>query len=254
MTGASVCRERQMQPVIFRLPATALVWLLCVSSNAWAQSAGPDREFDRWQIGVAFLEAAAVGEFETFVPGGAPGVLAHVNRSLGRSIFNLGAVIGWNQYGSETRSLSLGPLVPEVPDTSLDVRTYNAILDLSARLRAQLPRGRFRPYVDGLFGFTNIYTTSEVTGEDDCEGCLLESESQSSDFVLSYGGGAGVTINFTSRERVPRLDAGVRYLRGGRADYLTEGSVRTEGGQVIRDFSRSRIDRFGVYIGVVIGR
>ena len=67
-------------------------------------------------------------------------------------------------------------------------------------------------------------------------------------------GKLGVTINFTSRERVPRLDVGIRYLRGGRADYLTEGSVRREDGQVIRDFSRSRIDRFGVYIGVVFGR
>ena len=70
----------------------------------------------------------------------------------------------------------------------------------------------------------------------------------------SYGGGAGITINFTSRERVPRLDLAMRYLRGGRADYLTDGSVRTEGSQVIREFSRSRTDQFGVYIGVVFGR
>ena len=243
-----------MHPVVYRIPVAVIVWLVCASSNAWAQSAGQAREFDRWQIGGGFLEAAPVGEFETFVPGGAPGVLAHVSRSLGGSIFSLGAVLAWNQYGSETRSLSLGPLVPEVPDTTLDVRTYNAIVDLHARVRAQLPRGRFRPYVDGLFGFTNIYTTSEVKGEDDCDGCVLESASQSSDFVPSYGGGAGVMINFTSRERVPRLDIAVRYLRGGRADYLTEGSVRTEGGEVIREFSRSRTDRFGVYIGVVFGR
>src|SRR5262245_41600542 len=144
MAGASVCRERQMQPVVYRLPATVLVWLLCASSNAWDQNAVRDREFDRWQIGVAFLEAHATGEFETFVPGGAPGVLGHVNRSLGGNIFSLGAAIAWNQYGSETRSLSLAPLVPEVSGTSLEVHTYNAMVDLHARLRAQLPRGRFR--------------------------------------------------------------------------------------------------------------
>ena len=46
----------------------------------------------------------------------------------------------------------------------------------------------------------------------------------------------------------------MRYLRGGRADYLTDGSLRTEGSQVIREFSRSRTDQFGVYIGVVFGR
>jgi hypothetical protein len=108
--------------------------------------------------------------------------------------------------------------------------------------------------VDGLFGFTNIYTTSDVKGEDHCEGCILESESQSSDFVLSYGGGAGITINFTSRERAPRLDLRDA-LSAGRSRRLShEGSVRIEAGQVIRDFSRSRTDRLGVYIGVVFGR
>jgi hypothetical protein len=243
-----------MEPVVYRFRIAVIVCLICVSSNAWAQTASQTREFDRWQAGVAFLQAAATGDFETFVPDGAPGILTHVNRSLGGSIFSLGADVTWNQYGSETRSFSLGPLVPEVPDASLKVHTYNAMVGLHGRLRAQLPRGRFRPYVDGLVGFTNIYTTSQVKGDDDCEGCVLESESQSSDFVLSYGGGAGITINFISRERVPRLEVGLRYLRGGRADYLTEGSLRTEGDQVIRDFSRSRTDRLGVYVGIVIGR
>ena len=244
-----------MVPVRHRFRIVLFVCLACASSNAWAQSAGQQREIDRWQVGGGFLGATAVGEFETFVPDSAPGIFGHINRSLGRSIFSLGAELSWNQYGSESRSLALGPLVPEVPDAAVEVHTYNAMVGLHGRLRAQLPSGRFQPYADGLFGFTNIYTTSQVKGEDGCdEGCSLGSESQSSDFVLSYGAGAGVMINFTSRERVPRLDVGVLYLAAGRADYLTEGSVRAESGQVIRDFSRSRIDRFGVYIGVVFGR
>jgi hypothetical protein len=242
-----------MEPVVRHFRVAVMVCLTCASSNAWAQSFSQEREIDRWQGGVGFLGATAVGEFETFVPGGIPGILGHANRSLGR-IFSLGADVAWNQYGSETRSLLIGPLVPEVPGASLRVHTYNAMVGLHARLRAQLPHGRFRPYADGLFGFTNIFTTSEVKGEEDCEECVIESESQSSDFVRSYGGGAGITVNFTSRERAPRLDVSMRYLRGGRADYLTEGSVRAQGDRVIREFSRSRTDRFGVYIGVVFGR
>ncbi len=243
-----------MEPVTHRFRIAMFV-CLAASSNAWAQSAGQEPESNRWQGGAGFLATAAVGEFETFVPDSAPGILGHVNRSLGHSIFSLGAEIAWNQYGSESRSLPLGPLVPEVPDAAVEVHTYNAMLGLHARLRAQFPSGRFRPYADGLFGFTNIYTTSEVKGEDGCdEGCVLGSESQSSDFVLSYGGGAGVTIRFSAHERAPSLDLGVRYLAGGRADYLTEGSVRAERGQVIREFSRSRTDRLGVYIGAVFGR
>jgi hypothetical protein len=71
---------------------------------------------------------------------------------------------------------------------------------------------------------------------------------------MSYGGGAGVTINFTSRERAPRLDVAVRYVRGDTADYLTEGSLHTVGDQVIRDFSRSRTDRLDLYLGITFGR
>ena len=145
--------------------------------------------------------------------------------------------------------------MPEVPGAAVEVHTYNAMVGLHGRLRAQLPSHRFQPYADGLFGFTNIYTTSEVKGEDGCdEGCRLGSESQSSDFVLSNGAGAGVMIKLASRGRAPRQDVGVRYLAGGRADYLTEGSVRAGGGQVIRDFSRARTDRFGFYLGAVVGR
>jgi hypothetical protein len=243
-----------MEPVVCRFRIAVFVCLVCASSNGWAQVADV-READRWQGGVGFLGAAAVGEFETFVPDGAAGVLGHVNRSLGRSIFSLGAEISWTQYGSETRSLSIASLVPEVPDASVEVHTYNAMFALHGRVRAQLPRGRFRPYVDGLLGFTNIYTTSQVNGEDGCEeGCVLGSESQSSDFVMSYGGGAGVTINFTSSERAPRLDVAVRYVRGDTADYLTEGSLHTVGDQVIRDFSRSRTDRLDLYLGITFGR
>ena len=244
-----------MERVVHRFRIAVIVCLVCASSNAWAQVTTPQpREVARWQGGVGFLGAAAVGEFETFVDGAA-GVLGHVNRSLGPSPFSLGAEFSWTQYGSDTRSLSIASLVPEVPDAAVEVHTYNAMFALHGRLRAQWPHGRLRPYVDGLYGFTNIYTTSQVKGEDNCdEGCIIESESQSRDFVMSYGGGAGITINFTSNDRAPRLDFAVRYVRGGRADYLTEGSLHTAGDQVIRDFSRSRIDRLDLYIGVAFGR
>ena len=85
-----------MEPVVRRFRVAVIVCLTCASSNAWAQSASQEREIDRWQGGVGFLGATAVGEFE-HCPDGIPGVLGHVNRSLGHSIFSLGADIAWNQ-------------------------------------------------------------------------------------------------------------------------------------------------------------
>jgi hypothetical protein len=42
----------------------------------------------------------------------------------------------------------------------------------------------------------------------------------------------------------------VRYLKGGRAEYLKEGSIRIEGDQVLYDVSRSTTDLVTGYIGV----
>ena len=134
-----------MEPVTYRFRIALVVCLACASSNAWAQNAGQEREINRWQAGAGFLGANAVGEFDTFVPDSAPGMFGHVNRSLGRSVFSLGAEVSWNQYGSESRSLALGPLVPEVPGAAVEVHTYNAMVGLHGRLRAQLPSHRFQP-------------------------------------------------------------------------------------------------------------
>lgn len=46
------------------------------------------------------------------------------------------------------------------------------------------------------------------------------------------------------------LDTKVRYLRGGRAEYLKEGSIRRENGSVFFDVLNSRTDVVTLQIGV----
>ena len=46
------------------------------------------------------------------------------------------------------------------------------------------------------------------------------------------------------------IDMAVRYLKGGRAEYLKEGSIRIEGDQVLYDVSQSTTDLITGYIGV----
>ena len=211
-----------------------------------------------WQGGAGGLGASSQGDFSTNV-GGAGGLLIHLDRRLRGSVFSLGGELAYMVYGDESRDVALGSLIPEVPDASVTVNTENAMLLLHARLRAQRRAGRWRPYADGLFGFNDLFTKSSVEGAQDCSGdsCSateVAGATHSRDFVLSYGGGAGVMYVFRSTPGTPKLDFSVRYLRGGEADYLTEGAVRPEGANAVLDFSRSRTDMLTVYIGVAFGR
>jgi hypothetical protein len=71
--------------------------------------------------------------------------------------------------------------------------------------------------------------------------------------VLSYGGGAGLQLAFSSRQRVPRLDVAIRYLNGGSAEYLTKGSLRVDDERLVRHFKRSTTDMAIMYVGLAFG-
>jgi hypothetical protein len=109
-----------------------------------SQMAAQVKEPTRLQGGVGVVVAAPIGEFKTFVPDGAGGVLGHLDVGLGDSILSLGGEIGWMLYGDETRTVSLASVIPEVPKASIKVNTFNAMFTLHGRVRVQPPRGRWR--------------------------------------------------------------------------------------------------------------
>lgn len=161
-------------------------------------------------------------------------------------------------YGDKTGTGALG-LFPEFPDSSVEVRTVNAMLLLHARARVQRRSGRWRPYAEGLFGFNNLSTETSIPGDLDCtvlpcSQSTVTEATNAQDVVLSYGAGAGLMIVFRPAPGFPKLDLSARYLRGGEAEYLTEGAIRVVDGQVILDVSRSRTDTVAFYIGVAFGR
>ena len=248
---------------MFRAAALSVAIGLAVPSPAMAQDdsrreSQTDERPTRFQGGIGFVRLEPVGAFSTFVPEGAPGVLLHLDYGLGETLFRVGGEFAWAQYGQTTRTVALGALVPEVPDASIDVRTDNALLTLHARVRAQPRRGRWKPYADGLVGFTSIYTRSEVKANEVCDDSTCDSASDGytheRDFVPSYGAGAGVMFRVLPRQDAPSVDVSLRYMRGGTADYLVEGALRVDGNQVTRDISRSRTDVVALYIGVTLGR
>jgi hypothetical protein len=90
--------------------------------------------------------------------------------------------------------------------------------------------------------------TTIVNDSNDVE---LTSSKNLSDFVYSYGFGGGVQVRLGAVGRGDiSLDGKVRYLRGGRAEYLKEGSVQRENGSVFFEVLSSRTDVVTVQIGV----
>jgi len=219
-------------------------------------------EPSRWQGGLGLLSAVPAGDFATNIDH-SWGVTGDVDAQLGHSVFRLGIETSVVIYGSSKRAVSLDQAVPEVP-TVLRVETENDMWLLHARIRAERPRGRWRPYADGLVGFNDLVTTSTIPGGQDCyyvipfgswctEGTLA-SHTNARDVVASYGAGGGLMVGLSKSPRSPRLDISVRYLSGGEGRYLTDGALRNDNGGSPLTFNQSRTNMVTLYMGVSFGR
>jgi opacity protein-like surface antigen len=251
-------------PAVHRV-AAACASALLFAAVAAAQSppeSSEVRSSEKVQLGAGIVAGVPVGDFADNVES-AGGLFAGFDIRLRSSIFSVGGEIAWLLYGDTSRTVDLGPLVPEIPGASIKVNTENQLLMVHARVRAQRPAGRWRPYADGVVGFNRIYTTTSIEGGVDCPGdapgCVpidAPGSTNASDYVLSYGGGAGVTFRFKRHptKMSPRLDLSLRYLRGGEASYLPEGGIRVDGGVAVLEISHSRTDMVLLYIGITIGR
>lgn len=197
------------------------------------------------QGGLGVLGGVPTGGFGDHVDS-AGGLTVHLGAGLGDTIVSLGGEVSFLWYGEETRRV---PFSLTIPDVLVTVTTSNNLFLGHARLRAQPRAGRWRPYADGLLGVSHIYTRTHVDlGSETLTDAV--SSTNLGDTGLSYGAGGGVTVGFGSPPGRTRLDLSLRYIAGPEADYLTEGGIRREGGEVILDVRRSRTDMIGVYVGV----
>jgi len=191
-----------------------------------------------FQFGFDFLTVLPRGEFKDNIKNNGYGAGGHFLVRLKQSPILVGIDLGGVTYGSETRRERL---LADVPDVRVDVTTKNNIFLTHFLVRAQPRHGAVRPYVDGLIGFKYLFTntTIDINSEDN-----NPSDTNLSDLTLSYGVGGGLQIRLNPNRQRPAvlLDAGVRYLRGARAEYLREGSIRRENGAVFFDVLRSRTD------------
>jgi len=217
--------------------ATMIVMLWGVSS-AQAQQI---------QFGVDFTTIIPTGDFSRNITNNGYGVGGQFLIGLGRKPLLLGVDAAFATYGSDEHK---EPISETIPELKVKVRTNNNIAQTHFLLRVQPPKGNVRPYADALIGFKYLFTDTTILNDSNDE--ELTSSKNLSDLVFSYGFGGGVQVRLgrVGSSGDVSLDTKVRYLRGSRADYLREGSIRRENGLVFFDVLSSRTDVVSVQIGV----
>jgi hypothetical protein len=202
---------------------------------------------DKVQAGAYFMTLVPRGEFSENVTNNGYGGGGQFLIRIGSSPILAGGDLGFVIYGSESFRV---PISSTIPNLQVRVRTNNNIFLSHFVLRAQPRTGPIRPYIDGLIGLKYLFTRTSVSDLSDDE--TIASNTDLGDTTFSYGVGGGFQIPLTrGPESRIMLDTGVRYLRGGRADYLRRGSIQEINGIPVLDIFRSRTDVLAVQVGVM---
>lgn len=166
--------------------------------------------------------------------------------------FSVGLNLEYINYGSESRT---EPFSLTIPDVFVDVNRTNNIVNFHVLFQIALPYGKIRPYGEALFGGSYIFTETTIKSRGTEE---VASSTNFDDFAWSYGAGGGFLIQVYSSDNPADkvssvfIDLKARYLYGSEAEYLKEGSVSIENGNVIYNTSRSKTDLLTAHIGAVV--
>jgi hypothetical protein len=216
--------------------------------------------FDRvsaqdFQGGLHFLLAVPQEAFRTNIDRNGYGLSGQIGFAPYAAPFMVGLEIGYMNYGSEERQ---EPFSTTIPDVTVDVNTNNNIVLGHALLRLQPNTGFFRPYAEGIVGLNYLFTTTEIRNRGNV-GEEVASSTNFDDVAFSYGGGGGMMFRVHqagqddgSGIREVLVDLRVRYVIGGEAEYLREGSIRRENGRVSYDIQRSETTILTFQIGVAV--
>ncbi len=203
-----------------------------------------------WQGGLDFLVGSPQGEFRKNVEHVGYGLAGNVGFAPEGTPIMLGLEFGYMNYGSASRRERFSTTIPDV---FVDVTTTNNFLLGHAMLRLQPNTGKFRPYIQGMIGFHYLFTETEIENIN-VPGQEVASSNNFSDGAFSYGGGAGLMFLVYSPDEGDQsdifVDLGVRYVFGGEAEYLKEGSIRNVDGNVAYDVLKSRADLLVFQVGV----
>ena len=204
---------------------TAEIFLFFILVSG-AAAAAPSK----FQIGLAFSPSLPRGEFRNSLDRTVWGGSLSFAFRPSRGPLLLGTSLGIGAYGSDRWEAWLGLTDPDV---LVDVRTTNSVVTWNVFLRLQPERGFLRPYLDVFAGLHFLSTDTRIGNGDWDDGDDLGSDvNNSSDTAFAFGAGAGVMVpivRFVRRDGRTAgsldLDFGLRYVKGGRADYWVETGI-----------------------------
>lgn len=166
-----------------------------------------------------------------------------------QSPFGIGVNAGYFIYGMESRR---EPFSLTIPDVFVNVDRTNNLVNFHLLFQIGLPAGRIRPYVEGLFGGSYLYTETNI--KSDYNNNEVASSVNFDDWAWSYGFGGGIGI-LVAGDPVTNfgavyIDLKGRYLFGSEAKYLKEGSVEIIGSRVTYLISESKTDIITAHAGI----
>jgi hypothetical protein len=160
------------------------------------------------------------------------------NERVTRNGLEIGAFYGWRAhntplfYGAELSLSAYGHIVTSetldsVPGVTLDIETFNSILQTLAFVRIQPRTGVAVTYLEALAGLSYLFTGTLIMGDaDDLDDVITRTNMEDTTVAAGIGAGLSVRLGRPARHpgRAPFLDVKVRYMLGGRAEYLRQGS------------------------------
>lgn len=171
-------------------------------------------------LGGALHYGAPQGEFANNVDA-AFGLNGYAGWQLGNSPFLIRADLGFEIYGSRTRTVPLGS--GPLGLIRVNVNTTNNIFNGGIGLQAGMPGPQVSPYVGGSIGFASFVTSSSVSGSNQYSGDDFASSNNFSDgtFAKTLYGGVYIPVGSNGGA----IDLGLRYHFNGEARYLTDDDI-----------------------------
>jgi|AntRauTorckE6833_2_1112554.scaffolds.fasta_scaffold13027_3 hypothetical protein len=176
------------------------------------------------------------------------------------SPFGLGLDFNFINFGRDTRD---EPLSSTIPDLKVRVENeYNLVQGFMVA-KVQPQDGILRPYAEGLAGFNYFYTQTTIENRGSNGGEPIASDTNFDDWAFAWGAGGGImirvfdrrgSVNYASGNQIAAgyINLGARYLNGSNAEYLREGSIVIENGNVTYDTLQSRTDMLLIQLGFVL--
>jgi hypothetical protein len=200
--------------------------------------------------GIHFIVGAPAGDFGETVEDPGFGLDVHYGvRPIPSLTF--GAGMDFMIYGSESTRIEM-PLVED-----FDLTTTNNLA--SGFLFAQWRpfSGPVQPYAEARLGLRYLWTESKLEDKDWYDDEEVARETNYDDFANYWGGGGGLLIRLHEGDETRNspsvfLDFKVNFLKGAKAEYLSEGDITVVNDTPVFQVSESETDLTVYELGVVL--